>query len=160
MIIGRVTLLDIILWEELSSFPLSSSSVSLLLRGGGIKIQHRELKTGKHNLRLHVKCQLKVIMIHPDMSLFANNILALFQQKSKYFYCYWIAFGYILYFYVLCFGIVIKQNRPWSLILSQQQKQNHFKSCDKQQFLQDFLLQGQAQLDQRVVFPFSTLRLR
>ena len=86
MIIGRVTLLDIILWEELSSFPLSSSSVSLLLRGGGIKIQHRELKTGKHNLRLHVKCQLKVLIIHPDMSLFVNNILALvkgsFQKKT------------------------------------------------------------------------------
>ena len=86
MIIGRVTLLDIILWEELSSFPLSSSSVSLLLRGGGIKIQHRELKTGKHNLRLHVKCQLKVLIIHPDMSLFVNNILALvkgsFQKKN------------------------------------------------------------------------------
>ena len=87
MIIGRVTLLDIILWEELSSFPLSSSSVSLLLRGGGIKIQHRELKTGKHNLRLHVKCQLKVLIIHPDMSLFVNNILALvkgsFQKNDE-----------------------------------------------------------------------------
>ena len=55
MIIGRVTLLDIILWEELSSFPPSSSSVSLSLRGGGIKVQHRELKTWKQNLRLHVK---------------------------------------------------------------------------------------------------------
>ena len=88
MIIGRVTLLDIILWEELSSFPLSSSSVSLLLRGGGIKLQHRELKTGKQNLRLHVKCQLKVLIIHPDMSLFVNNILALvkgsFQTSRKW----------------------------------------------------------------------------